>query len=351
MTYTKSTVQDFLATVPPFDQLSDSALSYLTERCQMLRYRMGQAVLVRDKMPAQVSILYQGHVRSLAYDPRTQRPVTLGILKPGAILGWIGLVRGVPCETAIASTETICLTLSEEDFFSLLQREPQVAAAFRMQAPMIEVFDLVGAELYRRANGDTNLKDFATEVLADAVVCNLPPGRTPVSQLEPDRLWLYSGGGKVNDLTVSDRLSMENAPAYLEVSGSQAARLVGVPLSLMDTIEDESAVVEDEAVAVDAEVMDIPYAPDRPPEGTSRYGDSKPQSGSQRFPHVKGRGQLEAYGLYADALSASQYALPQRRDSAGLQQSARAQRRYYPGSLWCRRGNDGATGAVGDCSG
>jgi HlyB family type I secretion system ABC transporter len=293
MTYTKSTVQEFLTTVPPFDQLSGATLDFLTERLQMLRYRMGQAVLVRDKLPAQVSILFQGHVRSLAYDPRTQRPVTLGILKPGAILGWVGLVRGVPCETAIASTETICLTLSAADFMLLLEKEPELAVAFRKQAPLIEVFDLLGAELHRQANGDANLKDLAFQAETEAIVCNLPPGRTPAQQLEADRIWLVSGGGKINDLAVGSRLD-RGTHSYLEVTGD-AARLIGFPIAITEKIDTEEPVDEGEARAVHAEVMDIPFAPDRPPEPDPTYNrrNTEPQV-PQKYPHIRGRGQLDS---------------------------------------------------------
>jgi HlyB family type I secretion system ABC transporter len=296
MTYTKSSVQEFLATVTPFDQLSPESTDWLTERLQMLRYRMGQAVLVRDKMPAQVSILFQGHVRSLAYDPRTQRPVTLGILKPGAVLGWVGLMRGVACETAIASTETICLTLSAADFMALLEREPTLAIAFRKQSPLIEVFDLLGAELHRQANGDTNLKELAMQAESLALVCNLPPGRTPIQQLEQDRIWLFSGGGKVNDLEVSSRIHINNGTQYLEVSGKEAARLVGFPESITEQVETEDS-GEAEAVAVEAELVDIPYAPDRPPEPDPAYSARNygaVSQGPQKYPHIRGRGQLDS---------------------------------------------------------
>jgi HlyB family type I secretion system ABC transporter len=293
MTYTKSTVQEFLATVPPFDQLSGATIDFLTERLQMLRYRMGQAVLVRDKMPAQVSILFQGHVRSLAYDPRTDRPVTLGILKPGAILGWVGLVRGVPCETAIASTETICLTLSAADFMALLEKEPELAVAFRKQSPLIEVFDLLGAELHRQANGDANLKELAFQAETEAVVCNLPPGRTPVQQLEADRIWLVSGGGKVNDLSVSSRIDPNGGA--LEVTGDQAARLIGFPIAMTQAIDIEQPLEEEgEVHEVHAEVLDIPYAPDRPPEPDPTFSTRRESQVPQRYPHVRGRGQLDS---------------------------------------------------------
>jgi HlyB family type I secretion system ABC transporter len=295
MTYTKSTVQEFLATVPPFDQLSPTALDWLTERMQMLRYRMGQAVLVRDKMPAQLSVLFQGHVRSLAYDPRTQRPVTLGILKPGAILGWVGLIRGVACETAIASTETICLTLSVTDFMEILEKEPQLALAFRKQCPLVEVFELLGAELHRQANGDANLKELAMQAESEAVVCNLPPGRTPVSQLERDRIWLLSGGGSVDNLEVSSRINTDNG-AVLEVTGDQAARLVGFPESITQQMETGEVADEmGEAIAVEAELVDIPYAPDRPPEPDPAYsGRNFATQAPQKYPHIRGKGQLDS---------------------------------------------------------
>jgi subfamily B ATP-binding cassette protein HlyB/CyaB len=113
MTYT-TTLQEFLAGISPFDQLSSAALGKLSTQCQLLRYRMGQAIVVKERMPAQVAILFQGQARLLGYEPRRQAPITLKLLQPGEILGWVGLVRGVPCETAIASTESVCLTLSAD---------------------------------------------------------------------------------------------------------------------------------------------------------------------------------------------------------------------------------------------
>jgi hypothetical protein len=99
MTFTQNlsreTVQEFLATVFPFTQLSSVALARLIEQVQPFRYKMGQAILVREKMPAQVTILYEGQARSLGYDPRTDKPTTLGLLQPGAVLGAVSLMRGV----------------------------------------------------------------------------------------------------------------------------------------------------------------------------------------------------------------------------------------------------------------
>ncbi|HEY9639793.1 MAG TPA: peptidase domain-containing ABC transporter [Coleofasciculaceae cyanobacterium] len=291
MTYTKATVQEFLASIAPFDQLSPDVIAQLTEHFQLLRYRMGQAVVVRDKMPAQVSVLYEGQVRLLGYDPRTQRPITLELLQPGAVVGWVGLVRGVPCETAIASQETICLTLPALDFLDLLDREPQLAAAFRNHPPLIEIFDLLGGELHRQAIGDVDLKDVALQAEPQAVVCNLPPGRMPLSQLERDRVWLVSGGGAISGYPVGSRIDPAAAGVDLEVADDKPARVIG----LAGFVE-EAVFTEPEATPVQAIVApdEIAFAPDRPPElDPALLAKPVGSSTAKNYPFVRGKGPLE----------------------------------------------------------
>ncbi|HEY9699219.1 MAG TPA: peptidase domain-containing ABC transporter [Trichocoleus sp.] len=311
MTYTKTSVQDFLATIPPFDQLSPNALSYVTERFQLLRYRMGQAVLVRDRLPNQICVLYQGQIRLLGYDPRTEKPVTLQLLQPGDILGWVGLVRGVPCETAIASNETICLTLPANDFLALLEREPVLAAAFRQKTSLIEVFELLGTELHRQANGDTDLKELATHAETEAVVCNLPPGKVPVSQLEQDRLWLVSGGGEVAGFPAGSRLTLNGRTQDVEVTGDKAARVIGFSNDVqIQTKTYKSAA--DVSLPTDLE-LDIPYAPDRPPEADPTLAGSAKTQDRSKYPFIRGKGPIDEAMACLQMLSQF-FTMPFRRD-------------------------------------
>jgi HlyB family type I secretion system ABC transporter len=323
MTYTKSSVQDFLTTVYPFDRLSEDAIAQITQQCQLLRYRMGQAIVIRDKMPAQVSILYQGQVRTLGYDPRTQKPITLELLKVGSIIGWLGLVRGVPCETAISSDESICLTMSSDDFLALLEREPDFKAALIANAPVIEVFDLLGTELYRQANGSADLKTLVSEITPDTVVRHLPPGRTPLTQLDNDRLWLLSGG-RVQNYQIAARLNDVNGKPIdptvtLEVGGNQPARLIGLSKAMLAeaqrTVElEEPLTIEDGAVPVVTEIVgedDIPYAPDRPQE---YYGKtSSEEAKSVKFPLIRGKGEIDT-AMACLQMMALHFNMPFRKD-------------------------------------
>lgn len=286
MTYTKATVQDFLATVSPFDQLPPDRLERLTDRFKLLRYKMGQAILVRDKLPAQIHIIYQGQARELGYDPRTRKPVTLQLMQPGDVIGWVGTLRGIPCETAIASVETICLVASVQDFQAMLIDEPTLAVAFRQRPSLVETFDLLGEELNRQAEGILNLKDMVLQARPYTLVRTLPSGLTPVRELSSEYVWLVSSG-TVTNFPVGSRLPLSSPDAVIEVVGSEPARLVGVPRGVLTPQTSHPEI--DDAPVSDLVEYEIPYAPDRPPE----LETVQPTDSQVKYPFVRGKGEVD----------------------------------------------------------
>jgi len=305
MTYT-TTIQEFLASIHPFDQLSSAARLKLSGQCQLLRYRMGQAIVVREKMPAHVAILFQGQARLLGYDPRNNSPVTLKLLQPGEILGWVGLVRGVPCETAIASTESVCLILNTSDFFALLDQEKVIATALRSRCALIEVFELLGAELERRALIEGNLKELAQEAWLNGIIYNLQAGKAMSSQLEPNRVWFVSGGARANQ-PIGTCLDFE-AVAHLSVTGSGATRLVGIPASLLAP---SHTAISEPVTPVAA--TEIPYAPTQLEDNSASYLDNE-RTTPKKYPFFAGRGAVE--GTLACFQMLSQHLnIPFRRDT------------------------------------
>ncbi|MEM7770523.1 MAG: peptidase domain-containing ABC transporter [Cyanobacteria bacterium P01_A01_bin.37] len=320
MTYTKTSIQDFLSSVPPFDKLSDDVLKTLASKLQLFRYRMGQAIFLKDKMPGQVAILYQGQARLLGYDPRTEKPITLQLLQPGAVLGWLGLVRGVPCETAIASTETICLVMPSLDFLTMLESEPALSAAFRDKCPLLEIFDLIGEEIHRQAIGEADLKQLSLHGQADAVVSMIPKGRTPFNRLDPRRAWFVSGGGAIADMSVGTRIDVQNHPnATLDVVGSYPARLVGVRESIFaappPSITQTTVSLDEHGAATATTDDGIPLAPDRPPElGQSVYQDEAGKRKSpQDYPFVRGKGERDG-AMACLQMIAKFFTMPFRKD-------------------------------------
>ncbi|MEG4027445.1 MULTISPECIES: peptidase domain-containing ABC transporter [unclassified Microcoleus] len=290
-----SQIQDFLAQTPPFDRLSETALTALVAKCQLLGYRTGQPLFEREKMPTQVAIIYQGQARLLGFDQRSQRHVSLRLVQSKEILGWAGLLRGVPCETAIASTDVIAIVLPAEDFLSVLEKQPTFGEAFREHCSLSEVFELLSLELQRQADGTSNLKELTLQAWQDATVVNVPNGNKKTQdiakELDADRIWLVSSG-VLGDFPTGSRFSVENAAKSLKVEGRLGARLVGFREPSEPQPETDSLNGTTDTVGSGKKppitFEDVPPAPDRPPE---RIIDQPKDAG--RYPVFRAKGQIE----------------------------------------------------------
>ncbi len=314
MSTTTGTTQEFLATIPPFDRLQPESLTRLIASTQLLRYRMGQPIVVKEKMPAYVSVLFQGQARLLGYDPNSQMPLTLQRLDPGAILGWASLLRGVSCETAIASTEAVCITIPAITFLKLLEQEPDFATYFTDQPALVEVFDLLATDLKGRADTDLllksagveDLRQFALKLLPQAMVVNLNGATLQEQPLERDRKWFISGGKPATDLPIGQFYDPDHPPLR---PFNSVARLVGFDPALLTPAP--LPVVPEVPVAQVADSDEIPYAPDYPSEPEYLLDGAH----KKQYPYVRGGGgQVDAV-LACFQMLAQHLSIPFRRDT------------------------------------
>jgi HlyB family type I secretion system ABC transporter len=237
MTNTNTTkiVEQFLSLVPQFNQLPPDAIAQIAPKLKPLRFGVGKVMIMREKMQGQIAIISEGEVRLLGYDPRTKMPTTLDKLKPGQIIGWVNLARGLPCETAMASTEVVCLALDNQDFLDLVEQHPQLAAGYKYKPAKVEVFDLLGVQLEQQAQGDWELTELANKLTEVAEVYYLPPGEHQLNSeiaqplLDRSLVWLVSGGGGIDEFSIGSRIKLTRDRQTITVNGSQPTRLISIP--------------------------------------------------------------------------------------------------------------------------
>ncbi|MBC1220168.1 peptidase domain-containing ABC transporter [Nostoc sp. UCD121] len=293
MSYIKNTFPEFITTIEGFEQLPDGAIANLSEQLQAWRYRIGQKIIGKESLPERITIIYEGQVRLLGYDPQTQMPITLKLLQPGEIIGEISLLRDVACETAIASTEVVCLTLSASAYFSFLASYPAFAEARKNRSYLIEVFDILGSYWQKQAIATLNLRELTEKALPQAKIHYLPPGKTAFNQLDSAKVWFVSGGGTVTNLSPGDRLEADDDRDKIQVIGQNPSRLVGIhpsDLILEDSHQIVLAVNNIQVDSQDDDELDIPYASDeivpQPVPDTSK------SSSKQKYPFFSGKGEL-----------------------------------------------------------
>jgi len=309
MTVTSQSLQRTLSGMAPFDRLPGSAIANLTQSGQLLRYRIGQPIVRPEALP-QLVLITEGQARLLGEDPRTDKPVTLRLLGEGALLGVVGMLRGQPCETAIASSEVIGFQFSIATFQQIMDAHPEFAAAIRDSLYLAEVFDLLARQVNDQAEDAGDLAHLAKRAQQAGVVRYLPYGKRPVNlDREGHYTWFVSSGTVINQ-PMGSRLNLEWAGNELDVISPQGARLVGLP-DLPDVMPVLPPVVPHDAslaVAVAESSSAIPYAPEHLPEPEPDATGS-----ATDYPFVRGRGDIE--GMLACMEMVSQYfGMPFRRD-------------------------------------
>lgn len=334
MSYTTTIIEQFLALVPQFNQLPPEAIADLAKKLKPLRYRMGQVIVMREKMQGQVAIICEGQARLLGYDPRTKMPLTLELLKPGAIIGWANLARGIPCETAMASTEVVCLVLNNQDFLDLLETYPQLKGQFRDRAALVELFDLLGVQVENKAHGEWDLKELAERAVEEAEVYYLPSGEHQLNTEatapleDSNRVWLVSGGGQLENFPVGSILELSNFQESLSAGGEQnflkitgkPARLISIPRShWIDEREgesfEESQLASSTAKSSDSlfDEKEIPYASPELLEDPSYVVEEAETDSQPNYPFFAGRTPLDV-GVACFQMLSKYFKMPFRKE-------------------------------------
>ncbi|MEH2178652.1 MAG: peptidase domain-containing ABC transporter [Nostoc sp.] len=297
MTNTIVDIQKFLANLFPFNYLPQSSLENLLDKVQFCRYRIGQVIVTREAMPNWISIIYQGQARLLGYNSQAQNPATLKLLSPGEVLGWVSHVRGVACETAIASTEVIAINLPIAGFLTLLKQEEAFVQALQNEITLLEVHELLTEELSRRADGSRNLVKLA-QVATEVAIVQTIPARKFHQQLDSEFLWLVSSNFDA-EFPVGSRLELDELNPKLKFNLNM--RLVGLPKSIIG---------ENLAPAPKTFLpAEIPYASE-----ITVIEEPTAKGKPKKYPYIKGRGPLDA-SLACFQMLSQYFNIPLRRDT------------------------------------
>lgn len=288
MAYTLQTeLLNLIRETTPFQHLSLSDLNQLLHHAKLIRYRIGQPILVREKMPQFLSIIYEGQARVLGYEAQSSTPISLQKVGKYEILGWVSLLRDIPSETVIASTEVICLSIPSSEFLNYLSTQP-ILQTFFQQPAVTEILEILSLDIQKQAKVVDHLKETVLAIQTKTRILSLSPGKHPSEQLISGYRWLISSG-IVNELTIGSCLTPEET--FLQVSGEKPARIIGFPLENY-TLQSEKILPENIeshlADSVPSKGLEIIDAPEYP---TELEPELHPNI---KFPFVRGKGEIEA---------------------------------------------------------
>lgn len=310
-------IASILKSTSPFSQLTDKAIAQLAKSSQLQRYRLGQTIVAPQQFPQHLGIIVSGQVRLLAQNSPNSPPISLEILEKGEIIGYTSILRQIPTEIALASQETIALSVP------LL---PEVLELFRPQTSSSEIFYLLNQKFREKENrgnsraiasvsannGDGELEDLtdyidlkilkklALDFKDKTLVYHQQPQHKSPNNLDTDYTWLISSGGLIANGETQTAPSEVPANLTLLQSDVRGLRLLGFPKAALTELKKLNNPTIVDSPPPDIEVSKLEELPPNIPYADSEPHYNFPGRGADRltptskYPFKSGKGAVEA---------------------------------------------------------
>jgi ATP-binding cassette subfamily B protein len=222
---------------------SPALLLQLAREAQWQRYEPGRTLLQADRLPHQVLLIQQGRVRLVGTDPITG-PFTLARLGPGQAIGWVGLVRGQPCETALAMEPTVVAAIPARRFLALLEELPELSELVEQVHPseaaevLLTLWNQQPQQRPRRLQELQELLAAPERLREQLQVQNWIPGPASVEPKglpseDPAWHWCWSGlPARGRRLGIAPRLLQPPSPSASGATGAGKGNANGAPQQL-----------------------------------------------------------------------------------------------------------------------
>lgn len=125
-------LRQFLASVHPYDSLSEAELNRVAEVCSVAGFTAGDTVFALGETVGQLYIIASGEVRIT-----DETDVQISLLGPRNSFGERAILRGgTATRAATALCDTTLITLPAKTLFGLIEAEPQIARFFDRRRPV-----------------------------------------------------------------------------------------------------------------------------------------------------------------------------------------------------------------------
>jgi len=220
----------------PFKQCTPDIKQFIAANAQLVRGSIGQTLLRAEGKSNFVYLLVEGKVRVVGQDSRTGEIETIELCAPGSCIGWVAVLRGRSCETALCSSDVITIRLEKEIVSTVFAKSKEARLFWSASAAHAELFEATSSFIKQHPDCQISTTTIIDRCRSSYRVCVASQANAKVLDQE-DYLWYISGGVKHGQVT--------NQLAAL-IEANKAYRVIGVKLTSLRAALRGDAVEEDE---------------------------------------------------------------------------------------------------------
>ena len=235
----KAKILKLLEYFEPFKQCTPEIKNFIADHSQLVRGSIGQTLLRAEGKTNFVYLLVEGKVRVVGQDSRTEEIETIELCNPGSCIGWVAVLRGRSCETALCSSDVITVRLEKEVISTVFAKSKEARLFWSTHSAKAELFEATSSFLKQHPDCHISTYDLIEKCRSSFRVCVASQANAKALD-EEDFLWYVSGGNRHGQITNQLVSLIEEKKAY---------RVVGLRLPALraalrgDVVEEEDPAV------------------------------------------------------------------------------------------------------------
>ena len=157
--------------IEPFKDLSLEGKEKLEKNIEILKYNIGQPILIGDKLPNSIIVICEGEARLINNDGKQTQSICK--FNKGSILGLGSLLRADPCESINAATTLTAYSIPDTIILDLYSSEKSFSKKLNNISYPGEILELVKILMSQSNRTDINIKSAFNQVLLNNKVITL----------------------------------------------------------------------------------------------------------------------------------------------------------------------------------
>ena len=209
----KEKILKLLEYFEPFKQCAPDVKDFVATNAQLVRGTIGQTLLRAEGKANYVYLLVEGRVRVVGEDSRTAEIETIELCNPGSCIGWVAVLRGRSCETALCSSDVITVRLEKEVISTVFAKSKEARIYWSSHAAKAELFEATSTILKQHPDCKLSTFDLIEKCKSGFRIC--VANQTNAEALAQEEfLWYVSGGNKHGQVTSQIASLFEEKKSY-----------------------------------------------------------------------------------------------------------------------------------------
>ena len=217
----------------PYNLLPISEKKNLLDKFELVDFIDGERIIRADELSQHVYLIISGQARMLGQSAENNELITIDKVGKGSTFGWVGVLRGEPCETINASRSLMTVRIKIQDFVELIEKYEEFRENFENNYNKQEAWHVMTTYCRKNAFRPDNLNQLIKEELERGSLKLLDKNKQNIEKTDATKIYYTStrycdkevGTELTSDLTINHTNNFRYRTRLIELDANWKKRV------------------------------------------------------------------------------------------------------------------------------